>query len=87
MKLKDGFVLREVAGETVVLPSGDDLNLNMMITLNETGKFLWEQLEKGAEQEELVAALLSEYDVDEATAKRSVENFCNKLTEHGFVEG
>lgn len=86
MKLKDGFVLREVAGETVVLPSGDNLNLNMMITLNETGKFLWERLEKGAEQEELVAALLGEYDVDEATAKRSVESFCSKLVEHGFTE-
>ena len=49
MKLKDGFILRSVAGETVVVPTGDDLDLNMMITLNETGKFLWEHLEKGAE--------------------------------------
>lgn len=86
MKLKDGFILRQVAGETVVLPSGDDLNLNMMITLNDTGKFLWERLEKGAEQEDLVAALCGEYDVEEATAKRSVENFCRKLSDHGFFE-
>ena len=40
MKLKDGFILREVAGQTVVLPTGGDLHLNMMITLNETAKFL-----------------------------------------------
>ena len=41
MKLKDGFVLRQVGGQTVVLASGSELDLNMMITLNGTGKFLW----------------------------------------------
>lgn len=85
MKLKQGFILRQVAGQTVVLPTGDDVDLNMMITLNETGKFLWERLEKGAEKEELVAALLAEYDVDEATAAVSVERFVAKLNENGFL--
>lgn len=86
MKLKDGFVLRFVAGEIVVVPTGDDLNLNMMITLNETGKFLWEQLEIGAEEEELVAALLGEYDVDEQLARKHVATFIAKLNEHGFLQ-
>ena len=45
MKLKSGFLLREVAGQVVVLPTGGNLDLDMMITLNETGKFLWERLE------------------------------------------
>jgi len=40
MKIKDGFILRSVAGQTVVLPTGDELDLNMMITLIETGTFL-----------------------------------------------
>ena len=40
MKLKQGFILRQVAGENVVVPAGDALNLNMMITLNSTGAFL-----------------------------------------------
>ena len=58
MKLKEGFLMRQVAGQTVVLPSGDDLDLNMMITLNETGAFLWERLNEETTQEALVAALL-----------------------------
>ena len=66
LKLKEGFILREVAGETVVIPSGEDINLNMMITLNGTGAFLWQKLEQGCTEEELVAALLAEYDVDAA---------------------
>ena len=85
MKLKEGFILREVAGQTVVLPSGDDLDLNMMITLNDTGKFLWQRIEKGAEVAELVAALLEEYDVDEATARAGVERFVDKLKSNGFL--
>lgn len=85
MKLKPGFVMRTVAGQVVVLPSGDELNLNMMITLNDTGKFLWERLETGAEVEELVSALLAEYDVDEATARAGVERFIAKLNENGFL--
>ncbi len=85
MKLKEGFILRQVAGQTVVLPTGTDLDLNMMITLNDTGKFLWERLEKGAEEAELVSALLAEYDVDEDTAAKSVAAFVAKLNENGFL--
>ena len=85
MKLKDGFVLRTVAGDTIVVPTGSALDLNMMITLNDTGKFLWEKLEKGAETEDLVAALLEEYDVDETTAKAHVAAFVEKLNDHGFL--
>lgn len=87
MKLKDGFILRDVAGQTVVLPTGDELNLNMMITLNETGKFLWEKLGQDISEEALVAALLAEYDVDEATAKAAVTGFVAKLNDNGFLAG
>lgn len=85
MKLKDGFVLRQVAGKTVVLPYGDALDLNMMITLNGTGAFLWEHLQEETSEEALVAALLVEYDVDEETARKSVVAFVEKLNEHGFL--
>lgn len=85
MKIKEGLLMRQVAGQTVVLPTAGDLDLNMMITLNETGKFLWERLEKGTDEAALVQALLAEYDVDEETARKSVEGFVDKLKEHGFV--
>ena len=85
MKLKDGFILRTVAGETVALPTGETANLDMMITLNETGKFLWERLNVGAETEELVDALLEAYDVDRETADASVRRFVEKLKELDFL--
>ena len=85
LKLKDGFILRQIAGETMVIPSGGELDLNMMITLNETGRFLWERLQEGTTEEALVAALLAEYDVDEATARTQVVKFVEKLNGHGFL--
>ena len=85
MKLKDGFLLREVAGQTVVLPTGGELDLNMMITLNETGKVLWEQLQSETDEAALVAALLAEYDVDEQVARKSVESFVAKLKDNDFL--
>ena len=85
MKLKHGFILREIAGENIVIPAGDELNLNMMITLNETGAFLWERLNEETTQEALVAALLSEYDCDEATAQAAVAGFVQKLNDNGFL--
>lgn len=85
MKIKDGFILRSVADQTVVLPVGDDLDLNMMITLNETGTFLWERLQSETSEDALVAALLGEYDVDEATARKAVVTFVGKLESNGFL--
>ena len=86
MKLKDGFVLRQVAGEYVAIPSGDEVDLNKMITLNETGAFLWERLEAETTQEALAEALLAEYEVDRDTAVRCVGEFVAKLEEYGFLD-
>ena len=86
MKLKEGFILREVAGQIVVLPTSEDLDLNMMITLNGTAKFLWEKLESETDEAALVAALLSEYEVDEATATDCVAGFVAKLKENDFLQ-
>ena len=85
MKLKEGFLLRQVAGQTVVLPSGSELDLNMMITLNGTAAFLWERLTEETDEQALVDALLAEYDVDEATARRCVAAFVQKLESNGFL--
>ncbi len=86
MKIKDGFILREVAGSYLVVAVGAAVKqFNGMINLNETGAFLWRLLEKGATEEEAVSALLKEYDVDEETAKADVKAFTNKLTEAGLL--
>ena len=85
MKLKDGFILRSVAGETVVLPAAGVTDFDMMITLNDTGRFLWERLAVGAEEADLVKDLLAEYDVTEEVAASSVAAFVARLKELDFL--
>ena len=85
MKIKDGYILRVVAKQNVVLPAIGDLELDRMLTLNATGKFLWERLEKGAEKDDLVAAMLDHYEIDENTARTCVDNFVKNLERYGFL--
>ena len=86
MKLKKGFVLREVAGETVVVPVNAELNFNGMITLNEAAKVLWKVLENETTEDALVKAILGEFNVDEATAQNDVALFIQKLKGLDFLE-
>lgn len=85
MKIKEGFILRTVAGETVVLPADGVMDFDMMITLNDTGRFLWERLAEGCEADALVDALLGEYDVDGETAQKSVNAFVARMKELDFL--
>ena len=84
MKLKDGFILREVAGQVVVLPTGEDLDPNMMINLNEVGAFIWKLLESDTDEAAIVSEILKEYDVDKATAETAVSDFIKKLRDNNF---
>ena len=80
MKIKDGFMLRQIAGTWLVVPIGERVvDFNGMITLSDTGAFLWKQLENETSSEELLSSLLSEYEVDEETAKADLAEFLEQL--------
>lgn len=87
MKIKEGFILRNVAGSNIVVPFGDRcLDFNGMITLNETGAYIWKQLETETDEAAIVKAILAEYEVDEARAKQCVSEFLEKLKEADCIE-
>lgn len=87
MKIKKGFVLRVVGGETVVVPVGElSKTFHGMINLNATGAFLWKFYSEEHTVEEGVNALCEEYDVDKERAQIDVEKFVSILTENGFTE-
>ncbi len=86
MKIKDGFMLRNVAGKNVVVAVGAaSLDFDGLISLNETGKFLWNLLEGGADYDTLTEKLLAEYDIDEETAKSDVSAFLEKAKEADLI--
>ena len=86
MKLKQGFILREVAGQTVAVATGTELNLHGMITLNETAKTLWLALQTKTDLDGLTRALLAEYKIDEAKARADAQKFVDKLKGLNFLE-
>lgn len=88
MKIKEGFILKEIAGSFVVVPVGDDLvDFTLMITTNETGAFLWNCLSEDRSEQELVDMLKSEYEgADDAQLAADVAEFVALLKENNVVE-
>lgn len=89
MKIKKGFVLRQVCGENVVVGEGlDAINFGKLLSLNETAAWLWQQAVKMGDftVDSLVAKLLEEYEVTEDMARRDVSNIVNEWLKVEVVE-
>lgn len=80
MKIIDGFILKNIADTNVVVPLGtNNVSFNSIISLNDTGAFLWQLLTEDTDEDALVKAMLAEYDVDEATARADVQEFVGTM--------
>ena len=87
MKIKDNFLLKEIAGSYMVVPVGSELvDMNCMITLNESGAFLWKSLSEETTKEAVLEAMLKEYDVDKDTALADIEEFIANLRNIGALD-
>ena len=87
MKIKEGFVLRKVGKEQVIVAIGPAaMILNGLIKLNTSGVFLWKMLSKGVTKEEMVTALQKQYDITGAQAAHDVEVFVETLRKTGCLE-
>ena len=82
MKIKDGYMLRNVAGKYIVVPVGEEtMDFNGIITTNETGAFLWKSLENEISQADLLKDFLNEYEIDEQIAAEDLSDFIKKLSD------
>jgi len=87
MKVKEGFVLRNVVDEYIVMPTGDNIaKFDGAVVLNEVSAFVFEQMKHPVSREDLLEAVLNEFEVDEATAKADLDALIEKLTEMGLIE-
>ena len=87
MKIKQGFVVREIAGQTLVVALGEASKIyNGIIKLNETGRVIWDMLAEGAEKEEIVDKLASIYDADRATLSADCDRFIASVQENNILE-
>lgn len=80
MKLQGEFVLRDIAGEIVVVPVGKTaLDFKGMIILNSVSKVIWECLEKGSSQEKILKTVLEQFDVSEEEASADILEFFEQM--------
>ena len=87
MRIKKGFVVREIAGQSIVVAlGGANKVFNGMIKLNETGRIIWDMLSAGEEKEAIIAGILEEYDIDRQTVEADVDQFIKTLLEAGILE-
>lgn len=87
MKIKKGFVVRKIAGEDVVVALGAaSKQFNGIIKLNDTGRFLWDKIAEGCDDNALVEAIVAEYGVDKNIAVKDVAAFVDTLKGAGVLE-
>ena len=87
MKIKGRFVVRDIAGDTVIVPVGETaLQYNGMITTNKTGAVLWQALENGTNTDSLVQLLMEKFEVDLETASADVKAFLEQMEKAGLLE-
>jgi hypothetical protein len=79
-ELKSQFVTRAIGDELVIVPlTGNVAKMNELFTLNATGKFIWENVEKADTVDDLVGILTDEFDIDTDKARNDVASFLHKL--------
>lgn len=86
MRIEKDFILREIAGDYIIIPTGRTvLDFNGLITVNEVGVILWKMLQEEVTLETLVQGVLAEYDVEEEVAREDIQEFLDKLAEGGIL--
>ena len=87
MKAKQGFILRKVAGEYVLMPTDTNIGVyNGAVLLNSVSAFVWEQMQKEVTRDELLAAVMDEFEVDEETAGKDLDMLLEKLAGMDLIE-
>lgn len=87
MKINKEFILREIMGDYIIVPTGETvLEFNGVVSVNEVGALLWNMLQKEVTFEELAQGILNEYDVEESVAKQDIREFLDKLIENGILD-
>ena len=87
MKIKEGFITKKVAGDVIVIPAEQALvDFKAIITLNETGAYLWELLKEDTSKEKLLENMLKEYDADEKILSADIDEFLSVLEEKRLLE-
>lgn len=87
MRVNKEFILREIAGEHLIIPTGKTvLNFNGLIVVNGIGQFIWDNIQEEITFDQLIDRILEEYEVDRETAKTDTILFLDELVKAEILE-
>lgn len=88
MRVKKGFTLRTICGESILLAEGkENIDFSDIISMNPTAVYLWENVQdKDFTAEDLARLLTDQYEVDEATALADANELAGQWKKAGIVE-
>lgn len=88
MKAKEGFNLRTVCGEQIIVAEGkENIDFSNIISMNETSAYLWEAIkDKEFSLEDLVELLLEQYEVDKDIASKDVAALVKQWKDAGIID-
>ena len=87
MKIKKKLIKRQIAGDAFLVPIGKEIyDSNGLFFLSGIGEFIWDNLEKAQSREEILGAILEEYDVQEADARKDLDAFFEKLKSFDIID-
>ena len=86
MRFKKEFIEREIVGETVLIPTGETAaHFNVLISVNELGRFIWDNYENAKDEDDLLQKILDEYEVEKEVAKADLDEFLQTLKDAEII--
>ena len=86
MRFKKEFIEREIVGETVLIPTGETAaHFNGLISVNELGRFIWDNYENAKDEDDLLQKILDKYEVEKEVAKADLDEFLQTLKDAKII--
>ena len=87
MKAKEGFVLRNIVGEHILMPVGENIGkFKGTVLFNDVSAFIWEKLQNPITREELLEAILEQFEVEREVAEPDLDAVLKNMEEYGIIE-
>lgn len=87
MKAREGFVMRNIVGETIIMPTGSNIGkFDGAVVLNDVSALVWEKLQQPVTRDALLECILNEFEVPAEVAAKDLDALLAQLREYGLIE-
>lgn len=85
MRISDDYILKNIVGDYIVVPIGDSVDINSMISVNESGVRIWNMIEDNKSLDEIADNFVTEYGISKQEAINDIDEFLKEMTDNGIL--